>query len=132
MEIEGTTKINPWVVVIVLESKGKIVCIKDCSGRIVLPRKEGGTLAEDLEFSPEETLEKILKENYVECSTMHISTVDTKKYSHSEIEKIFIKAEAENLRILSPNSRAGLYFLSDFFHFPSKEGDRKILKKYFT
>ena len=123
------TKITPWVVVAILQSSdGKIVFVRDSSGRIILPRKDGGTLAQDIEFSPEETLEKILKENYIECSKMDISIVETKKIP--DREKIFLKVAVKDLRIMSPNSHAGLYFPSDVFSLPSKKGDKIILERY--
>ncbi len=130
--LEGDHKILPWIVVLLLSTSGKIILIKDAHGRYVLPRKEGGSLAENLEFSYEDTIEKIFQENKIEYENIKkMEILGDKKIFHPEARKIFVHLEITNAKILSPYSKAGFYFPTDIFNFPSKEEDQKLISKFF-
>ena len=129
--LEGNQKILPWIVVLLLSTGGKIILIRDAHGRYVLPRKEGGSLARDLEFSYEDTIEKIFKENKIEYEGIgKLEILGDKKIFHPEARKITVKLEILNGKIMSPYSKAGFYFPKDILSFPSREEDRKVITKF--
>lgn len=127
-------KIFPWVVVLLLWADGKLILVKDSHGRYVLPRKEGGALAKDLEFSYEETVKKILTEHKIEYEEIkELKLLGSKRiYYPEELDKVFIKAKIVNGKILSPWSHAGFYLPTDISLFPSRDEDKKIVHDFFN
>ncbi|MFA7201950.1 MAG: hypothetical protein WC099_03075 [Candidatus Paceibacterota bacterium] len=129
---EEDKKILPWIVVLIPYTNGKIILKKDLCGKYVLLKKEGGSLAKNLEFSYEDTIEKIFKENKIEYEGIgKLEILGDKKISHPEARKITVKLEILNGKIMSPHSHVGLYFPGDILGLPSKAEDRKIIAQYF-